>query len=139
MSARAREIARRVVASACVGMGIAFGGAASAGPADVIAARIDCDAERVCVFDVTIKHADTGWKHYADRFEILDEDETVLGTRVLRHPHVHEQPFTRRLAGVEIPAGTSRVVVRARDSVHGEVGKTVTVDVPAKPAAAEAP
>jgi hypothetical protein len=43
---------------------------------------------------------------------------------------VDEQPFTRSLSGVTIPDGVDRVTVRARDSVHGHGGASVTVDVP---------
>ena len=43
---------------------------------------------------VTVQHADTGWDHYADAWEVLAPDGTVLGTRTLLHPHTDEQPFT---------------------------------------------
>lgn len=49
-------------------------------------------------FSATIAHADSGWKHYADKFEVLAPDGTVLGTRILYHPHGDEQPFTRASA-----------------------------------------
>ena len=67
-------------------------------------------------FDVTLLHPDTGWDHYADAWRIETEDGTELGTRILMHPHVTEQPFTRSLGGVTIPEGVERVVVRARDN-----------------------
>ena len=70
-------------------------------------------------FDVTVRHPDTGWDHYADAWRVEAEDGIELGLRVLLHPHETEQPFTRSLSGVAIPDGTARVVVRARDSVHG--------------------
>jgi hypothetical protein len=54
----------------------------------------------------------------------------VLGTRILHHPHVNEQPFTRNLSGVNIPNTIETVTIRAHDSVHEYGGKTVTVDVP---------
>lgn len=60
-------------------------------------------------FDVTIRHPDTGWDHYADGWRVLDMDGNELGMRVLFHPHVDEQPFTRSLDGVKIPAGTPQV------------------------------
>lgn len=88
-----------------------------AGKADVVAARAECEA--TCSFVVTLRHADTGWDHYADRFEVLDPDGNVLATRVLQHPHVHEQPFTRALGGVRLPEGVERVRIRAGDSRHG--------------------
>ncbi len=80
-------------------------------------------------FDVMVLHADTGWSHYADRWEVVAPGGTVLGTRVLHHPHVGEQPFTRSLGGVRIPEGVTSVAVRARDSVHGYGGTELTVGV----------
>lgn len=78
-------------------------------------------------FDVTLKHDDAGWDHYANKWEILSQDGKILGTRVLYHPHENEQPFTRSLSGVSIPAGTKSVKVRAYDSVHGSGEKDYTV------------
>jgi hypothetical protein len=103
--------------------------AARAGEADVVAAAADCDAQRVCRFSVSVRHADTGWDHYANAWQVLSESGEVLATRVLRHPHVDEQPFTRQLAGVEIPAGIERVRIRARDSVHAEGGAEIVVEL----------
>ncbi|HHL21205.1 MAG TPA: hypothetical protein ENJ52_06715 [Aliiroseovarius sp.] len=70
-------------------------------------------------FAVTLSHPDTGWDHYADAWEVLDADGNVLGQRILVHPHVNEQPFTRSLGGVAVPAGTTRVFLRARCTVDG--------------------
>jgi hypothetical protein len=53
-----------------------------------------------------------------------------LGTRVLYHPHVDEQPFTRSLGGVRIPAEVTSVILRAHDSVHGAGGREVVVELP---------
>jgi len=70
---------------------------------------------------------DTGWDHYADSWEILNPEGEVLTTRVLMHPHVNEQPFTRSLSGVPIPKGFHEVTVRGHDSVHGYGGKEIKV------------
>lgn len=70
-------------------------------------------------FNVTIKHPDTGWDHYADGWRILDASGTVLGTRDLLHPHVDEQPFTRSLSGVAVPEGTTDVRIQTRCNVDG--------------------
>ncbi|MEN8114058.1 MAG: hypothetical protein ABFS21_06685 [Actinomycetota bacterium] len=78
----------------------------------------------------TVRSADTGWEQYADAWEVRDESGAVLGTRVLAHPHVDEQPFTRSLDGVDIPPGTTSVEIAARDSVHGFCGDTLQVSVP---------
>ena len=78
---------------------------------------------------VTLEHADTGWDHYANRWDVLDQDGNVLGSRVLAHPHVNEQPFTRSLR-VEIPESVKVVTIVASDSVHGDNEETVQVEVP---------
>ncbi|WP_298434687.1 hypothetical protein [uncultured Jannaschia sp.] len=80
-------------------------------------------------FDVTVSHADTGWEHYADGWEVLGPDGMRLGYRELLHPHVTEQPFTRSLRGVEVPEGVGTVTVRAHDNVHGW-GEAVEVTLP---------
>jgi hypothetical protein len=101
--------------------------AASAGEADVVAARAECAA--TCRFVVSVRHADTGWQHYADRFEVLGPDGRTLATRVLRHPHVDEQPFTRTLEDVRLPEGVERVRVRAGDSRHGFGGAELEIAI----------
>ena len=98
-----------------------------AGEADVVGVEVSCDAESGCDFHVTVLHADEGWDHYANRWEVLAPDGAVLATRVLAHPHENEQPFTRSLSGVRIPDDIEEVVIRAGDSVHGYGGKTMTV------------
>jgi len=78
-------------------------------------------------FKVAVKHNDRGWKYYANRLEVLSPDRTTLATRVLIHPHEHEQPFTRRLSGIKIPDNLEYVIVRAHDLKHGYGGKEVNV------------
>lgn len=122
--------------SALVFMAVAgfCGGAAitkaAAGEADVVAAKATPDGLGVYRFSVTVEHADTGWDHFADNFEVLAPDGTILGTRILAHPHVDEQPFTRSLGGVAIPPAIKEVTIRAHDKVDGYGGKTVTVTLP---------
>jgi hypothetical protein len=101
-------------------------GTASAGEADTIKASA-VKSGGTWRFDVTVRHGDTGWDHYADAWRIVGPDGTVYGTRTLYHPHVNEQPFTRSLSGVKIPGNVSTVTVESRDSVHGWGGATVTV------------
>jgi hypothetical protein len=71
---------------------------------------------------VTLRHPDTGWDHYADGWEVLTLDGVSLGTRVLAHPHVTEQPFTRSLGGITVPAGVTMLVIRARCNIDGYAG-----------------
>ncbi len=103
---------------------------ALAGKADIVDATIESSGDDTWRVEATVRHADEGWDHYADAWQILGPDGEVLGTRELHHPHENEQPFTRALTGVRIPEGVERVEVRARDSVHGHGGQTVTLDVP---------
>jgi hypothetical protein len=70
-------------------------------------------------FDVTLKHADSGWDHYADAWRVVSKDGQEFGTRTLFHPHEHEQPFTRSLGDVKIPANLDTVFIEAHDKVHG--------------------
>jgi hypothetical protein len=69
---------------------------------------------------VTLRHNDEGWDHYADGWGVYSLDGTKLGYRVLAHPHVNEQPFTRALTGVAVPAGASQILIRPHDLLHGD-------------------
>ncbi len=107
-------------------------GAATAGEADVVGVQATKEAGGTYRFDVTVAHGDEGWDHYADAWDVVGPDGTVLGTRVLAHPHENEQPFTRSLGGIEIPEGVSEVTLRAKDSVHDYGGAEMTVTLPAE-------
>ncbi|MSU89484.1 hypothetical protein GE300_07630 [Rhodobacteraceae bacterium 2CG4] len=91
---------------------------ALAGPAEITGVRAGKAADG-WRFDVTVRHADTGWDHYADGWRVLGPDGAELGYRELLHPHEQEQPFTRSLSGVAIPEGVTEVILRAEDNVHG--------------------
>jgi hypothetical protein len=103
---------------------------AFAGKANVIAVKAYQEAANSFRFEVTIRSDDTGWEKYADKWEVLAPDGEVLGLRVLAHPHETEQPFTRDLSGVKIPADVNEVRVRAHDSVAGFGGDEVLVKLP---------
>ncbi len=110
----------------CIALSLPF--AASAGDAIVENATAS-KSGNTWRFNVTISHSDTGWDHYADGWGVYLEDGTELGYRVLAHPHVNEQPFTRSLTGVVIPDGTTEVYVVPRDSVHGVSDERVKVSL----------
>ena len=101
-----------------------------AGEADVVDVRATKGAGGNYRFDVTVRHADEGWDHYANAWDVVGPRGAVLGTRKLLHPHETEQPFTRSLGGVAVPAGTHEVTVRAHDSVHKYGGREFTVKLP---------
>ncbi len=102
---------------------------AAAGEADVVSVQAVPEGEGRWRFHVTVRHADEGWDHYADKWDVVAPDGSLLGTRVLLHPHEAEQPFTRSLGGVAIPAEIGRVTLRAHDSVHGYGGAEVEAEV----------
>ena len=86
-------------------------------------------------FDVTLKHEDTGWEDYADGWDVVLPDGTVIKpdpdspfTRLLLHPHETEQPFTRSQGGIVIAPEITFVTVRAHDLVDGFGGREVIVD-----------
>ena len=87
-------------------------------------------------FHVTVRHPDTGWEDYADGWDVVLPDGTVLTrspedvfTRLLLHPHETEQPFTRSQSGLTIPEDVTTVTVRAHDLVDGFGGQQVIVDL----------
>ena len=99
---------------------------AFSGEADVVDVKVRYNGNDSFQVITTVKHADTGWDHYANGWEVLNEQGEVLGKRVLYHPHVNEQPFTRSHT-LNIPSSVKKITVRAIDSVHGMGGKTITV------------
>ena len=101
-----------------------------AGKADVLDAKATRDADGTYTFSVTVKSDDTGWDKYADRWEVVAKDGTVLGVRVLAHPHENEQPFTREQSGIAVPPGTSDVTIRAHDKVEGFGGAEFKLVLP---------
>ncbi len=117
-----------LIAAFCASFGAAPG-TPRAGEADVVAVQAVREGAGVWRFHVSVAHGDTGWDHYADRWQILDPAGAVLGTRKLLHPHESEQPFTRSLGGVRIPEDVRRVTLRAHDSRHGTGGREITVEL----------
>jgi hypothetical protein len=106
------------------------------GNADVVHVRAVQSAGDDWTFHVTVQHPDTGWEDYADGWDVLTPDGTLLKpdpdsafTRLLLHPHVNEQPFTRSQGGIIIPPGVTQVRVRAHDLVDGYGGREVLVDL----------
>ncbi len=100
-----------------------------AGEADVVDVSIQPLGDNRYQISVTLSHADTGWEHYANAWEVLDEEGQLIGERILYHPHVNEQPFTRSLT-VTIAPEIKKISLRGKDNVHGYGGKIIQVPVP---------
>ena len=106
------------------------------GNADVLFVWATETSKGVWSFKVKVSHPDTGWKDYANGWDVVLPDGTVVKpsskdkfTRELYHPHETEQPFTRGQGGLKIPAAVDKVTVRAHDLVDGFGGKEVIVDL----------
>lgn len=109
-------------------VGMMFSGTASANDVEVVKVKFAASGDGWRV-STTLRHADSGWDHYADAWRVMNEKGDVLGTRTLHHPHENEQPFTRSLGGVVVPKGVSIVFVEAHDKVHGWSKQRVRVDL----------
>jgi len=107
--------------------------------ADVIDVKAVLATDNTWTFHVTVWHPDTGWEDYADGWDVVLPDGTVVKpdpdssfTRLLLHPHENEQPFTRSQSQIEIPQSVTLVTVRAHDLVDGFGGKEILVDLSAE-------
>lgn len=112
------------------------GAAPPAANADVLSVEAIRHADGSWTVAATISHPDTGWDDYVNGWDAVLADGTILKkspqdpfTRPLAHPHVEEQPFTRRQEGLEIPVGVARITVRAHDLVSGWGGREVEMDL----------
>jgi hypothetical protein len=106
------------------------------GNADVLFVRARQDPDGSWTFFVTVSHPDKGWEDYADGWDVVLPDGTVVKpdpgstfTRTLLHPHEDEQPFTRSQSSIELPDDVKYVTVRAHDLVDGYGGQQVILDL----------
>ncbi len=96
---------------------------------DVLSVELTDAGDRTFTVAVTLSSPYDSPERYADAWRVLSDDGTVLGVRELLHDHANEQPFTRTLSGVSIPADVDEVTVQGRDQVSGWGGATLTVGV----------
>ena len=82
--------------------------------ANVVAVEVDGET-----YSVTVRSPDTGCDQYADWWEVVRPDGTLVYRRVLQHSHVSEQPFTR--SGGPVQADET-VIVRAHMNPGGYGG-----------------
>ena len=96
---------------------------------NILAAAIIHQSHGEYLVNVKLEHHDTGWQHYADEWRLVDNEGNILGTRVLQHPHVHEQPFTRSLSNVKLSSELQAVFIEAHDKVHGWTKSRLMIDL----------
>lgn len=99
-----------------------------AGEADVLSAEVEHLDGYFYRFKVTVQHTDEDWEHFAKAWEVLSPDGKILGARILQHPHINEQPFTRSMT-ITIPKQINKVTIRAYDLIHEFGGKELTIDI----------
>ena len=81
-------------------------------------------------FRVTVRSPDTGCDQYADWWEVVTPEGSLVYRRVLGHSHVTEQPFTRTGGPVAI-AADDEVIVRAHMNNHLGYGHVAVRGSPA--------
>lgn len=69
--------------------------------ADVVAVNVTGEPGRY-VFAVTLRSPDVSCDRYANWWEVVSTDGTLVYRRILMHSHPTEQPFTRRGGPVEV-------------------------------------
>ncbi len=95
-----------------------------------IKATITSQGSGYFTISVTVQHEDEGDHHYATRWEVLDPANKIIARRVLMHPHVEEQPFTRSLSAVRIKPGVNEITIKVYDSKHGYGRRKIMLEVP---------
>ena len=97
-----------------------YSGFCSASDAKILNASAELTSAQKFNISVTVEHADEGWNHYANAWRIYSMGGKLIGERILYHPHVEEQPFTRNLLGVSVPLEVKEVMIVAVCSKTGE-------------------
>ena len=97
---------------------------------DVLAAELRPRDDGRYDLAVTISSPYDTPARFADGWRVLDPAGNELGTHQLLHDHASEQPFTRTMRGLHIPAGVDRITVEGRDLQNGYGGTTVSLEVP---------
>lgn len=92
----------------------------STSSAAVTDVRINGD-ENAYTFSVTVRSPDIGCSQYADWWEVIRPDGTLLYRRVLTHSHVDEQPFTRSGGPIDLTFDEAVIVrVHMNNLGYGE-------------------
>ena len=97
---------------------------------DVIDATAAPDGDGTWNFSATLSSPYDSPQRYADAWRVLGSDGSELGVRILGHDHANEQPFTRSLGGVEVPADITVVTIEGRDQISGWGGTTFDLTLP---------
>lgn len=122
----------KVVILAVIWCGLGFNSVSIASEVSIKAVNFKQSTNGFYQFNVTLAHADKSWQHYANLWQIETLSGEVLGTRVLLHPHINEQAFTRSLSNIKIPKSVTKVIVRAGCTIDGINSKKIVVELGAR-------
>ncbi len=103
---------------------VLFSSICFASEVEIVKVKAELTSAQKYNISVTLKHADEGWEHYTNAWRVYSPDGELIGERVLHHPHVKEQPFTRNLLGLSIPRELSEIIIVAVCSKTGESKKS---------------
>lgn len=95
--------------------------------ADVLAVQVT-GRSNAYEFSVELRSPDKDCGQYADWWEVLSEDGTLLYRRILTHSHVTEQPFVRS-GGPILIESSDVVLVRGHMRPAGYGGKVLSGSV----------
>ncbi len=112
-----REISMRLILLLIL---VFSSGISIASDAKILKASAELTSAQKFNISVTVEHADEGWDHYANTWRVYSMDGKLIGERILYHPHVNEQPFTRSLLGLSVPSEVKEVMIVAVCSKTGE-------------------
>ena len=104
------------------------------GDANVTNVYVREDGDGTWTFHVTVDHDDQNWYDYADGWDVVLPDDTVIlpdpfykFTKQIRNPHLDKKPYVGTQNRIEIPDGVDTVRVRAHDKKGGYGGAEVEV------------
>ncbi len=80
-----------------------------ASEAQVISVRVNGEPGNYS-FSVEVSSPDEGCSQYADWWEVISQDGSLIYRRILLHSHVNEQPFTRSGGPVSVEEGETVLV-----------------------------
>lgn len=108
---------------------LTFNQVAKANEVEILTAALFHQSQDEYLVNVKLKHQDTGGDHYADAWRIIDDQGNILGNRILLHPHVGEQPFTRALSNVKLDDNLTHIYIEAHDNHHGWAKQKLEIDL----------
>ena len=105
-----------------------FSASVSAQSLMILNAHANLKTNQLYDIEVTIRHPDTGWDHYANEWIVVADDGKEIAKRTLYHPHVDEQPFTRYARDVVITADANKITITAKCNKGHESKPFVLMD-----------